>query len=128
MSPNLFLDDVRNPEDVTWVPGIDYSNLNWQVVRTYDEFVKHITKHGIPETVSFDHDLADEHYPWNNPDGNPRYGRYKELTGYDAAKWLCDYCTNLKADLPICIVHSHNVIGKENIEKYIVNYLKYMAK
>ena len=45
----LYLDDVRTPKAD-----------NWEVVRNYDEFTTYITRHGIPDLISFDHDLGEE--------------------------------------------------------------------
>ena len=56
---HLFLDDNRHPKDVTW---IELPLVEWTVVRSYKEFVKTVEEFGIPATVSFDHDLGDEHY------------------------------------------------------------------
>lgn len=84
----LFLDDVRPPPDIDWI-----------TVNSYKEFVNKITKDGLPYFVSFDHDLADEHYPWNQPDQSKPtidYSIYKEKTGYDCAKWLLQYCRDKK--------------------------------
>ena len=60
MSYYLFLDDERIPGNVTWItmPG----DRAYQIVRNYDQFVQHITTNGVPDFVTFDHDLADEHY------------------------------------------------------------------
>ena len=130
MKYNLFLDDERRPEDVTWInpkegsPGYD-SNPLWWTVRNYKDFVRVITKHGLPSCVSFDHDIDQAHYPWNNPQGIPQYGKYKELTGYEAAKWMCQYAADHpEQTFPVWDVHSHNPIGKENIINYITNFLK----
>ena len=60
---NLFLDDFRMPKDAyNYLLQPIYISVNWEIVRSYDEFVKYITEHGIPEIISLDHDLADEHY------------------------------------------------------------------
>ena len=63
---NLFLDDIRIPKDAI---GLVPSNLNqfywgddWVVVRDYNSFCNHIIKNGLPDFISFDHDLADSHY------------------------------------------------------------------
>ncbi len=63
MSYNLFLDDFRMPADVVlYMPKCAYyTDREWVIVRSYDEFVKTIEEMGIPQAVSFDHDLADEH-------------------------------------------------------------------
>ncbi len=81
----------------------------------------------MPDFISFDHDLGDEHYEefwWSRNDRNPqqgkfRYGAMKEKTGYCAAKWLVKYC--LDNNLKMCEYQAHtmNPIGKENIEKLL---------
>ena len=55
----LFLDDERYPKQVTWV---NLPLVDWVIVRNYNEFVKKIEEDGMPVFISFDHDLADEHY------------------------------------------------------------------
>jgi hypothetical protein len=98
----LFLDDVRNPPDSTW-----------EVVRSYNAFVDYINTNGVPDLISFDHDLSFEHYPFGevNPNTKIPYETYKEKTGYDCAKWLIE-----NKHLPThCVVHSMNPVGKENI-------------
>jgi hypothetical protein len=114
----LFLDDVRMPKDVNWVclpPG------PWTIVRNYSEFVKVITERGIPGFISFDHDLADEHYRPSMYARDGHYsnyysdGTFKEKTGYCCAKWLIERCQNFGADIPEFTCHSKNPIGKQNI-------------
>lgn len=117
----LFLDDTRKPS----------SELGFIVVRSYDEFVKHILMYGLPEVISFDHDLADEHYNdylsddnWFKPDSEIqlKYTEYKEKTGYQAAKWLLEFCDNSNLEVPQCYVHSSNVTGTTNIISLINSY------
>jgi len=79
----LYLDDVRTPiaED-------------WQLVRSYDEFVAHIRMHGLEnyEVISLDHDLGDtamdEYFNNVHPNYTLNYNNIKEKTGLDCAKWL----------------------------------------
>lgn len=47
---NLFLDDIRMPEDVSWVKLP--KNIEWVIVRNYKEFRKTILNKGIPEFVA----------------------------------------------------------------------------
>lgn len=130
----LFLDDIRNPKDCAngLVPS-KFNKLYWEndwfIVRTHNEFVDWITQNGLPDFISFDHDLADSHYtidysdlhwPFNNPD--------IEKTGYDSAKWLGNYCLENKKDLPNFIVHSQNPVGKMNIQGYLDNLIKFLKK
>lgn len=72
---NLFLDDFRDPIDSSYyLKNPIYVNLEWVVVRNYDSFVKHIEENGIPETISFDHDLAENVEIWE--DIEEYYGIY----------------------------------------------------
>jgi hypothetical protein len=127
---SLFLDDQRQPKQVTWV---ELPPVEWVVVRNYKEFVDYISVHGPPARVSFDHDLALEHYPIfetnaaNNPTVIP-YASYKEKTGYDCAKWLINYCMMKVAKLPECYVHTLNPIGRDNIDSIIKSYQSYSEK
>jgi len=106
---NLWLDDFRYPNDVTWV-AIP-KDQHYSVVRNYKEFVDLITLRGVPKFVCYDHDLSD-------------CDNIKEMTGYDCAKWLVGYCFVKKIKHPPYIVHSMNPVGKKNIESYIESYNK----
>jgi len=112
---SLFLDDIRNPHGVKWaVTDIQNQNIKlpdtvYDIVRNYDEFVAYIDKQ-MPDMITFDHDLADEHYNTSlNPDN------FKEKTGLHCANYLVEKCINEKRRLPIVYVHSMNPIGKRNI-------------
>jgi hypothetical protein len=135
----LFLDDIRIPKDAI---GLVSSNLNqiywdndWSIVRNYFEFCNYIQKFGLPDFISFDHDLADDHYNdlfsdenWSKNDNDIvlKYDEYKEKTGYECAKWLVDWCLENKKSLPQCVVHSANPVGKQNIETYLNNAKKHL--
>lgn len=95
----LYLDDIRIPK-----------TKGWDVVRSYDEFVKWIKQNGVPDTISFDHDLGDEN----------------TKTGYDAAKWIGQYCLDSSIPFPEYNVHSANPVGKANIESYLNNISKHL--
>ena len=135
----LFLDDIRIPKDAI---GLVPSNLNqlywendWSIVRNYTEFCDYIQKYGLPDFVSFDHDLADDHYNdlfsdenWSKSDSDVvlKYDEYKEKTGYECAKWLVDWCLENEKQFPDFIVHSANPVGKKNIESYLNNAKKHL--
>lgn len=127
---NLFLDDVRELHNCGYMKTNIYFDRDWIIVRSYDEFVKYITEHGLPELVSFDHDLADEHYTNDMYKGvetyEKNYDKFKEKTGKDCAVWMCDYCQDNGKPFPNWIVHSMNPAGKILIESYISNYLKHV--
>ncbi len=120
----LFLDDYRQPEELNAISQykdpIYADNDDWVVVKSYDEFVKTIEEQGVPELVSFDHDLADMHYGITTFD----YNTIEEKTGYHCAKWLIDYCIEKKIPYPKYEVHSFNVVGSKNIEMLIQNFIK----
>lgn len=120
MNYYLFLDDERIPKMVTWV---DIPLVEWVIVRNYNQFVDIIQKNGLPRAISFDHDLADEHYaeytaahdPNSTSKGNIRYDKLKEKTGYECAKWLAQYCVDNNLQIPQYYIHTMNPIGGENI-------------
>ncbi len=77
----LFLDDIRYPVEVYRYTKQDvFLRKDWHIVRNYEQFINRILEKGLPEMISFDHDLADEHY-WD-PNSRERV----EKTGYDCAK------------------------------------------
>lgn len=137
MSYKLFLDDVRSlGETYRYTKNKIYQEEDWYIARNYKEFVELVEALGLPDIISFDHDLADEHYRpsmYNNDQHYSNYysdGTFKEKTGYECAIWLCDYhmdCNKHSIELlefPQFLVHSMNPIGKKNIETYIQNYIK----
>ena len=88
----LWLDDYRNPKDsgflAKFCPEFETRRKDVIWVKNFYEFKQWITHNDLPDKISFDHDLADEHYAPEN-----RYGDYddwateanfKEKTGMDA--------------------------------------------
>jgi len=124
----LYLDDIRTPEDPNneWVDGIP----QWQVVRSYDEFVSHVRLNGLQnyDVISLDHDLGPsamtEYYKNTSPNYELDYNNIIEKTGYDYAKWLVMESMTKEIPLPQIYVHSANPIGSANIMGYVNNYLK----
>jgi hypothetical protein len=128
----LFLDDVRDPKDCVSYMKDDVYEEKWDIVRTYDEFVNYITKNGIPDEVSFDHDLSDEHYDPSmygvSIEYVKKYDTFKEKTGYDCAKWLSQYCIDNVIPMPKCYVHSMNPVGRDNIWSVLNSLSKMLNK
>jgi hypothetical protein len=101
----LFLDDIRFPESVKLV-GPKSKVI---ICRSFDDAVWSINNYGMPDFISFDHDLGE--------------GK----TGYDFAKWLGDYImdNNMKIDSWFTYqVHSANPVGAKNIDEYMKNLIK----
>tara|TARA_R110002020_G_scaffold215911_3_gene423216 strand:+ start:886 stop:1272 length:387 start_codon:yes stop_codon:yes gene_type:complete len=125
----LFLDDVRVPYDVfkMTINPIYENNEDWVIVKHYYEFVSYIKENGIPDFLSFDHDLSFDHYLSENQEGDIDYNSLKEKTGYDCAKWLVQYCLENNLTIPDYYVHSANPVGKKNIECFLSNAKKHLA-
>jgi NAD+-processing family protein with receiver domain len=82
----VFLDDIRNPPDDSWI-----------VVRNYSDCIS-LLQTGKVTVLSLDHDLgADE-------------------TGYDVAKWIEEKVFLYSFNPPEITIHSANPVGRSNIE------------
>lgn len=122
MSYNLFLDDdpLRIPNELKWIklPLVD-----WTFVRSCEQFVSIIEEKGLPKIVSFDHDLADEHYQeffrTKVTHEGFRYDVVKERTGYHCAMWLAQLCVENKLPIPEYYIHTLNPVGRENIRSVL---------
>lgn len=116
MTYRLFLDDYREPPK---------DGGQWTVARSMKEAVDLVLDRGIPSYISFDHDLADEHYAVYEPEELKT--RFDD-TGYDFAKWFGNYVLDNNVVLPDNFgyyVHSMNPAGAVNIRTYMENFLKH---
>ena len=117
----LYLDDIRTPQTEGWI-----------IVRNYEDFVAWIRLNGVPDEVSFDHDLgedvAKEKVEAGMSKRKAREQKKETLSGYDAAKWLGAYCVDNNIPFPKWNVHSANPVGKANIESYLSNAKKHLNK
>jgi hypothetical protein len=107
MKTFLFLDDLRDPPN---------DGNDWNVVRSFGQFVSFVSANGIPDVISFDHDLG---------------GNADSATGMDAARWLV--CQDLDGTHKIpedfrFFVHSANPCGAANIRGLLENYLDFFGK
>lgn len=105
MMYSLFIDDEREP------PRND--GRIWHVARDWEDVMMCLRIHGMPSYISFDHDLGDDQH-----------------SGYDIAKFLVELDMDGEDDFKLqddfdFYVHSQNPVGKENIEKYLRNYIKH---
>jgi len=135
MKKLLWLDDYRDP--LGYCPG--ESKWAWTFspiqqpfeviwVKSYNEFVAWITTNGLPDAICFDHDLGD-YQAFRN--GYPEYFDGQpwpehELTGYDCAKWLVNYCMDHNKELPKYNMQSANPVGKANIDGVLKSYIKHV--
>lgn len=116
----LWLDDMRNPNNYLYTKKSDSNaflrNKSFydKIINTYDvkftwvknlkEFSNYILKNGMPDLISFDHDL----------------GKGIEK-GLDCAKWLVNYCKTKNIKLPKCYAHSANINGRQEINNLLNN-------
>jgi hypothetical protein len=125
---SLFLDDERMPKDVTW---IELPLVAWVIVRNYNDFVRVIEQNGVPQIVSFDHDIGIEHYQEynraHNSDKKIRYETFTEKTGFDCAKWLANYCVDKNLPVPVYYLHTMNGIGALNIQSILESARKVIS-
>lgn len=105
----LFLDDLRTI-DMVYDKSME---SEFDIVRTYEDFVEYISKNGLPELISFDNDLGLDENGEVAPDG------------YAAAKWLV-YESNLDLRNLEFKVHSANPIASEQIKGLLTNYIKHL--
>jgi hypothetical protein len=83
-------------------------------VRSYDEAVAWVEKNGMPDYISFDHDLGEDSH-----------------TGYDFAKWLIDQDEQRTHRFPTGFmfnVHSANPVGAANIRNLFSGYIDYKQR
>ena len=107
----LFLDDIR-----TIAMVYDASmEAEFDIVRTYEDFVAYIETNGLPHFISFDNDLGlDDH------------GEVAQ-DGYAAAKWLV-YESGLDLRNLTFYVHSANPVAAKQIQGLLDNYIQYLKE
>lgn len=135
MKTLLWLDDIRNPHIDNWLRDYapQFSNGEGGVVwvKNFDGFVNHIKNSGMPDMISFDHDLGEDIAREKvNMGVNKKIARKQKKeakSGYDCAKWLVDHCLDNQLPIPHFGVHSANPVGAENIRKLLNNAKKYMS-
>ncbi len=104
----LYLDDIREPD-----------NADYVVVRSFDEAMSFVLERGVPEFISFDHDL-----------GCSDDGRIYP-SGYDLAKWLVESDISGLIAIPdnfTFAIHSQNPVGSKNIEMLLSRYMLFRHK
>lgn len=107
MAHRLFLDDIRDPPN---------DGNDWAVVRSYSEAALYVKDYGVPDFISFDHDLGYEDGMLNR-------------TGMDFAKWLTFHHLSDQYPFPkgfSYTVHSANPVGSENIRGLMNNFLAHI--
>lgn len=95
----LYVDDVR-----------DAPSPEWSVVRTSSHAITFIQTFGLPDVISFDHDLGGDD------------------TSMRIVDWLIEEILDYRISVPevfIFYVHSANPVGAENLEHKFGNFLNF---
>lgn len=120
----LLLDDERDAETCFHMTGKhEYLQVDWDVVKSYDEFVKYINLNGVPKIISFDNDLRMEHY---------RHAMQMELkdfnfnlfsdTGYHCMQYMFNYIKENNLPTPLILVHTQNpYANRKMVELMLLN-------
>lgn len=98
----LFIDDERFP------PA--HNESEWAVVRTSAQAIAWVQEHGVPEFISFDHDLGGDD------------------TAMLFVHWLIDFDLDHPGSIPKDFafeVHSQNSVGVQNLRGLLGNYLRF---
>lgn len=133
----IFLDDIRDPFDAYLIWGNKkHLDQDWLVLRDANEFVSFFTniinKNQIDsiEVISWDHDLADEHYSADMYKGKEVYDKNYELFTEKTGKWCLEWLIEKYMDnfpnkkLPLSIFHSQNPVGRINMQSLYESYNK----
>lgn len=105
----LFLDDIRTVDMIYEKSMVKEFNI----VRSYHEFVEYIKMNGLPDFISFDNDLGLNENGEVAPDA------------YAAAKWLV-YESGLDLMGLKFKVHSANPVASEQIKGLLSNYINFL--
>lgn len=123
----LFLDDVRDPNS-SWMNYCmqcrDYDLVKWTIARSFDEFKAIIDEKGMPDFISYDHDLHDEHYDGSMWLGLNEYNEvaknFKHPTGLECAQYVLEKLGD-KVHPPF-FPHTQNPIGYMRIMALIADH------
>ena len=131
MKKLLFLDDIRDPFNSRWAelsPLKEPYKIIW--VKNFIQFTTWIEENGLPDAISFDHDLEEEHYTpeeyWSDYFASKDYQKNHMnsfCNGVHCAKWLIHYCSTNNLKLPLWNSHSANPVGKDNINRVLLKYV-----
>ena len=111
---HLFLDDERQPSDVTWMV---LPQVRWTIVRTQQAFQDHILTHGIPGWISFDNDLGEDEHGVNMGEG------------VWCVTWLIDQVLDGRVDWNPhfqYVVHSKNNVAADLIRGKLDPFIRHM--
>jgi hypothetical protein len=120
MRIGLFVEDDDSRQIRDFNHHHEYTDLTikWYRVRTIDRMIEFIGTKGMPNIISFDHDLEPIHYNINT--NTIDYTEYP-TTGYSCCEFVIEILK--RTQLPCTLlVHSMNPLGRDRILELIENY------
>jgi hypothetical protein len=133
----IYLDDTRHPTQSFLYTNDEIYLKDWVIVKDFESFKFLIDSIILNqgnldevEVISYDHDLADEHYHQamllsDHTEYNNLYEVFQEKTGLDCVKYLIEVCLDNLCDMPQFLVHTQNPVGHLNITAMLKNFEKY---
>jgi len=103
---NLFLDDLRIPPEMHQ-PSLENPAF-WTLAQSSQEAMDLVREKGMPAFMSLDHDLG---------------GDDKSMVFLN---WLAYEYWNGEDNIPLYVVHSANPVGAENIESFMLSWVRSM--
>lgn len=118
----VYVDDLRLP--IQRLEGY----ADWVVCRSWAEWVEYLSMRGVPDHVSFDHDLAQEHlddfrkYEFEGI-AAINYGDFKQWTGLGCAQYYCEFCELHNLEMKGVAAHcTERPLGARNIRETLNAY------
>ncbi len=105
----IWLGDERDPSESRWHSYFPIATPEVVWLRSYQEFIDWIADNSLPQAICFDHDLG------TGP------------SGFEAAKWLTEFCVESGVKLPEWNIQSANPIGKKNIAALLTSFERAMG-
>lgn len=117
LTPEIYKDMQKiYPEGETYILVKSYSEFLECILNNYNSPDKF-----LPDFISLDHDLADEHYRYSNSNDIPYY-KFINPSGWHCLKWFLNFLSENKLNKPVIVCHSFNEQGKKNIKKLLREY------
>lgn len=126
---NIFLDDYRNPADLTYMPySFFYFSEKFEIVRNYEQFVEILEKclkeNLTINSISFDHDLCESHYDLSKSCDYDNMQEH-EYTGYHCLIKYLEFANDNSLKIKNNSIHIHTMNGdglnnmKDIIDRYV---------
>jgi len=115
MTWQLYLDDLRHPNQTYSDEVRELRPREWTVARSSEEAKKLVLERGMPERMSLDHDLG--------ICSNGKGGVTTDVA-MTFLKWLASEYWDGVQDVPWYAIHSANPVGAKNIQSFMDSWTR----